>query len=246
MRLTRVFVDARLEPGARVTLPSDAASHLTRVLRLGEGDACTLFDGRGGEYAARIASAGRREVTVQVGAHDPTERESPLRLVLLQGLARGERMDLIVQKATELGAAAIRPVHTEHSGVRLDERQSTRKRDHWRGIAVAACEQCGRNRLPEILEPLSLDDALSAAPTGLRLTLSLDLPPAALAREALASAGAITLLVGPEGGLAASEERLAASHGFQALRLGPRVLRTETAALAALAMLQGLGGDGLE
>lgn len=243
MRLTRVFVDAPLAAGARVTLPPEAAAHLTRVLRLGPGDPCVVFNGAGGEYPARIASAGRRDVAVVLGAHDPVERESPLRIVLLQALARGERMDFVVQKATELGVAAIRPVHTEHSGVRLDERQSTRKRDHWRGIAIAACEQCRRNRVPELLEPLPLDAALTASPDGVRLTLSLDLPPVPAAT--FGAATTVTLLVGPEGGLSSAEESLAAHHGFQALRLGPRVLRTETAALAAIAALQALAGDGL-
>jgi 16S rRNA (uracil1498-N3)-methyltransferase len=247
VRLTRVFVDAPLETGSRVMLPPDAAAHLTRVLRLGEGEACTLFNGRGGEYAGRIASAGRREVTVEVGVHDAVERESPLHILLLQGLARGERMDMIVQKATELGVAAIRPVYTEHSAVRLDERQAARKQQHWRAVAVAACEQCRRNRLPDVLEPLGLEAALAAAPGGLHLALSLERAASApaLTRGALADARSITLLVGPEGGFSAAEEKLAASRGFQALRLGPRVLRTETAALAGIAALQVLGGDGL-
>ncbi len=177
----------RSRPARRVALPPDAAGHLTRVLRLGEGDECVLFNGQGGEYAGRIASVGKRVTLADVGVHDPVERESPLRILLLQALARGEKMDLIVQKATELGVAAIRPVHTLHSGVKLDADQAARKLDHWRGVAISACEQCQRNRVPEVLAPLPLDQAVSAAPTGLRLTSSLD-SPTRLSADALRTA----------------------------------------------------------
>jgi 16S rRNA (uracil1498-N3)-methyltransferase len=240
MRLTRVFVAAPLASGARLTLPAEAAAHLTRVLRLGVGDACVLFDGRGGEYPARIAGVARREVSVELGPHDPVEREPALRILLLQGLARGERMDLIVQKATELGVAAIRPVHTLHSGVRLDADQAARKLAHWRAVAVSACEQCQRNTVPELLPPLTLAEAVSQAPAGARLMLSLG-GRGAVAQPLRPAGGpdgtAVTVLVGPEGGLAEPEEALAAAAGFTPTSLGPRVLRTETAALAALAVL---------
>jgi 16S rRNA (uracil1498-N3)-methyltransferase len=246
MRLTRVYVDAPLASGMRLTLPAEAASHLTRVLRLEAGDACVLFNGQGGEYAARIGSVSRREVIVEVGAHDAVERESPLRIVLLQGLARGERMDTIVQKATELGVTAIRPVHTLHSGVRLDPDQTTRKLAHWRGVAASACEQCHRNTLPQILAPLPLEQALAQVPDGLKLTLSptgIATDPRALTTGIAAAEQNITLLIGPEGGLAASEETMASAAGFIGLLLGPRVLRTETASLAVIATLQALAGD---
>ncbi len=243
MRLTRVFVDAPLAAGASLTLPDEAAGHLTRVLRLGAGDDCIVFDGRGGEYPARIASVSKRAVTLTLGEHDPIERESPLRVLLLQGLARGERMDLIVQKATELGVAAIRPVHTLHSGVRLDAAQTERKLAHWRAVAISACEQCRRNRVPGILPPLPLAAALAAAPAGNRWTLSLAPGRAPLGGDSIAGDDWTTVLVGPEGGLAEAEEQDAAAAGFQALALGPRVLRTETAALAALAVLGALHGD---
>jgi 16S rRNA (uracil1498-N3)-methyltransferase len=247
MRLTRVFVDAPLAGGATLTLPDIAAAHLTRVLRLGVGDDCILFDGRGGEYPARIEAVTKREVRVQVRAHDAVERESPLRVLLLQGLARGERMDLVVQKATELGVAAIRPVHTLHSGVKLDATQAERKLAHWRSVAVSACEQCQRNRVPELLAPLPLDRALVEAPAGLRLVLSLGAEgaPAPPLSRAVARPvdGWITVLVGPEGGLAEAEEALARHAGFTAVSLGPRVLRTETAGPAMLAALGALAGD---
>jgi 16S rRNA (uracil1498-N3)-methyltransferase len=237
VRLTRLFVDAPLAPGARITLPAAAAGHLTRVLRLGTGDPCVLFDGRGGEYPARIASVARRDVVVELGPHDPVERECGGRILLLQGLARGERMDLIVQKATELGVAAIRPVHTLHSGVRLDAEQAARKLEHWRGVVISACEQCQRNTLPELLPPLALEPALAAAPEGVRLVLSLQDGTDASPLPHGAAAGWTSVLVGPEGGLAAAEEQQARAAGFEATSLGPRVLRTETAALAALAIL---------
>ncbi|MET0292608.1 MAG: 16S rRNA (uracil(1498)-N(3))-methyltransferase [Steroidobacteraceae bacterium] len=243
MRLTRVFVDAPLTAGAPLTLPDDAAAHLTRVLRLEAGDACIVFDGRGGEYPARLARVSKREVVVELGEHDPVERESPLRILLLQGLARGERMDLIVQKATELGVAAIRPVHTLHSGVKLDQRQAERKLEHWRGVAISACEQCQRNRVPEIMAPLPLADALTEAPAGDRWTLSLSEGRTPASASGIDAAAWTTVLIGPEGGLADSEEAHAAAAGFKPLALGPRVLRTETAAIAALAVLGALRGD---
>jgi 16S rRNA (uracil1498-N3)-methyltransferase len=236
-------VDLPLQAGMRVVLPPNAAAHLTRVLRLTEGDPCVLFNGHGGEFACRLAVAGKREVAVDVGAHDPVERESPLRILLLQGLARGERMDFIVQKATELGVAAIRPVHTLHSGVKLDDSQVDRKLAHWRSVATGACEQCQRNRLPDILPPVTLAEAIAAAPEGDRWTLSLT-PGRTPARLSGTGSGLrATLLVGPEGGLAPAEEQAAAAAGFEPLYLGPRVLRTETAALAALAVLGALRGD---
>lgn len=246
MRLTRVFVEGPLAAGAELVLPEGPAAHLTRVLRLQAGDACVLFDGRGGEYAATLASVGKREVRVAVGRHDPVERESPLRLLLLQGLARGEKMDLIVQKATELGVAAIRPVYTQHGNVKLDATQALKKVAHWRAVAIGACEQCGRNRVPEILMPVALDRALAEAPEGTRLVLSVE---AAASGTAAAwagvppAAGSVTLLVGPEGGLSGSEEALARHAGFEAMSLGPRVLRTETAGLVALAAVGTLWGD---
>jgi 16S rRNA (uracil1498-N3)-methyltransferase len=173
MRLTRVYVDAPLETGTLLTLAAGAAGHLTRVLRLRPKAALTLFNGRGGEYAASIERVHGSEVTVAVGQHEPIERESPFPLTLAQGVSRGERMDLVVQKATELGVARLVPVLTERSIVRLDEEQSDRKSNHWRAIAVAACEQCGRNRLPEVALPTQLRQLLrQPAGESVRLLLS--------------------------------------------------------------------------
>lgn len=244
MRLTRVYVEGPLLCGKRVKLEGSAASHITRVLRLRVGAALILFDGAGGEYEASIDKAHGGEVIVAVGAQQAIERESPLGLTLAQGVSRGERMDLVVQKATELGVSRLVPVLTERSVVRLTAQQSDRKVNHWRAIAVAACEQCGRNRLPAVAAPLALRDFLKAdagASSDTRLLLS-PVGTAAL-NDVPRPTGGVTVLIGPEGGLTDEEEHAAVTSGFTALRLGPRVLRTETAAIAALALLQRQFGD---
>jgi 16S rRNA (uracil1498-N3)-methyltransferase len=243
MRLTRVFIDAPLEPGSRVTLEGNAASHVTRVLRLRVGASLTLFNGRGGEYSASIDKSHGGEVIVAVGEHRPAERESPLPVTLAQGVSRGERMDLVVQKATELGVSRLVPLLCERSVVQLDAQHAQRKLNHWRAITVAACEQCGRNRLPELAAPAALADFLRGAGAAghMRLLLSPDAT-ATLAELARPAAG-VTVLIGPEGGLADEEAQAASAAGFTAVRLGPRVLRTETAAIAALALLQRQFGD---
>lgn len=242
MRVTRVYVAAPLASGTRVTLEGSAASHLTRVLRLRVGETLTLFNGLGGEFAASIDRAHGREVTVALGEHRPIERESPLTLTLAQGVSRAERMDLVVQKATELGVSRLVPVLTERSVVRLDARQAERKLSHWRAIAAGACEQSGRNRLPELAAPLPLREFLQEAHGGAtRLLLS----PAATSKidELPRPVARATVLIGPEGGLAQAEHEAATTAGFTAVRLGPRVLRTETAAIAALTLLQREFGD---
>jgi 16S rRNA (uracil1498-N3)-methyltransferase len=242
MRLTRVYVDATLEPGARLSLSGSAAGHLTRVLRLRPGAALTLFNGQGGEYAASLERVHGSKVTVAVGQHEAIERESPFPLTLVQGVSRGERMDLVVQKATELGAARLVPVLTERSIVRLDDEQSDRKSNHWRAIAIAACEQCGRNRLPEVALPAQLREFLrQPAANSVRLLLS----PSATRRieDVPRPASGATVLIGPEGGLSDTEHEDALTAGFTAVNLGPRVLRTETAAIAALTLLQREFGD---
>jgi 16S rRNA (uracil1498-N3)-methyltransferase len=247
----------------------------------------SLFDGRGGEYGARIAGFRKDAVHVEVREHRDIERESALDLTLAQGISRGERMDWVMQKATELGVRRIVPVLTERSVVKLDERQSEKKLQHWRGIVIAACEQCGRNRVPEVTAPVdfyeairieddgaagasrasgegvivgatasSATDAASgngvASVTGVatasnaattraaRLLLS---PQASLGARDLPRPSKIILLIGPEGGLADNEEALAIKAGFTPVQLGPRILRTETAAIAALAALQHDFGD---
>jgi 16S rRNA (uracil1498-N3)-methyltransferase len=242
MRLTRVHVTGALAAGGRRTLEGDAANHIARVLRLRPGDALTLFDGGGGEHAARIEEVRQGAVIVTVGERADPARESPLQLTLAQGVSRGERMDWVVQKATELGVSRIVPVLTERSVVKLDARQSQRKLQHWQGIAVAACEQSGRDRIPEIAAPRGLHDLLGDLRPGVtRLLLS---PAAGLRLGQLpAPEGEVVVLIGPEGGLAQTEQRAALAAGFAAVGLGPRVLRTETAAVAALTLLQHRFGD---
>lgn len=246
MRLTRVFVEQPLAAGGSLALPAQAARHVARVLRLAPGDALVLFDGRGGEYEAVIDTVRRDSATVRVGAHHAIERESPLTVTLLQGVARGEKMDLILQKATELGVAAVAPVLSARSSVRLDARSAARRQQHWQAIVAGACEQCGRNRLPPVMAPSPHAAALALAPPGLKLLLEPDEHSPALS-TLLSSMrklpSAVTLLIGPEGGFDPAELQQARQAGFQCCTLGPRILRTETAGLAALAALQTLAGD---
>jgi 16S rRNA (uracil1498-N3)-methyltransferase len=242
MRLIRVHVAAPLAPGARVRLPRDAAAHVTRVLRLGAGDALTLFNGDGADYPARISALVRGAVEAEVTGRADARAESPLPVTLVQGIARAERMDLVLQKATELGVAAVVPVAAARSVVRLDAGSRGRKLEHWRGIAIAACEQCGRARVPEVATPRTLGEFL-AEPARARMRILL--APGADLSLGTAARGAesVELLVGPEGGLEDGERRAALAAGFLACRLGPRVLRSETAAIAAIAVLQAAAGD---
>jgi 16S rRNA (uracil1498-N3)-methyltransferase len=246
MRLTRLFIDGGLAPGADLALPRGAAQHVARVLRLQPGDELRLFNGDGHEYEARVGLIARDGVSVLVGARMDANRESPLQVTLLQGIARGEKMDLILQKSTELGVAAIRPLMSLRSNVRLSKDNMERKHEHWLGVIRSACEQCGRNRLPELLPALRLADALTAVQEPVRLLLEPDDGAPGLRQLALAEntvATRIALLVGPEGGFDSTEIAAAHAAGFRSCRMGPRVLRTETAALAALAALQALAGD---
>jgi len=242
MRLIRVHVEGALTPGVRVALAGPAAEHVRRVLRLEAGDAVTLFNGDGNDYPSRITGFARGTVEAEVERGVPARAESRLAITLVQGIARTERMDLVVQKATELGVAGIVPVATARSVVKLDRDSRARKLAHWRGIAVSACEQCGRARIPAIAEPRTLAEELAAQPPErARLLLAPDaqLSLGAAARGELA----IELLVGPEGGLTDAERQAAVDAGFRACRLGPRVLRSETAAIAALAVIQAVAGD---
>lgn len=244
MRLTRIFVPDALGEGQQIELPAQAVVHLTRVLRLEPGAALTLFNGAGGEYAATLLPAAGKHVHARITRHDAIERESPLEVTLLQGIARGERMDLIVQKATELGVARVLPVLAERSMVKLDAKQRERKREHWQSIANSACEQCGRNRVPQIGTPLPLGDSLDRlSGDSLRCLLAAngDHPLAKVAAHG--PRRPVVLLIGPEGGLADNEQEFARVNGFVACRMGPRVMRTETAGLAALAALQAVAGD---
>lgn len=243
MRHTRFHIDHPLTIDACVTLPEPAAQHAIRVLRLAQGDAITLFNGDGLDYRAELIDVERRRVAARITAVHAAAGESPLPLTLVQALARGDKMDLIVQKATELGVTRVVPVFTERSEVRLDGDRSHKRAQHWRAVAAAACEQCGRARLPTIEEAVSLQNWLANPPADDTLRLAL-LPDAQSGLRQLAMPrGGATLVVGPEGGLGERDTASLCEHQFIGLRLGPRILRTETAGLTALAALQALFGD---
>ncbi len=243
MRLTRIHVAAPLAPGSELALPESAATHLSRVLRLGVGDACVLFNGDGHDYAARIIAAGKRELRVTIEASVIVDRESPLHIVLLQGIARGEKMDLILQKATELGVGAVLPLSSQRSEVKLDDSRAGKRLAHWQSVVVAACEQSGRAVVPAVDAPASLARVLASLPAGgLRLLLDPD-GTLSLAALQLPSATPVLLAVGPEGGWSMLDREQLGAAGFRGLRLGPRILRTETAGLAAIAALQASLGD---
>jgi len=212
------------------------------VLRLRPGDPVTLFNGEGGEFDAEVLRVAREAVSVRVGSHRAVDRESPLQVTLVQGLAGADRMDWVMQKAVELGVTAIRPVTMARSVVRLDPPRAAKRETHWRSIAISACEQCGRNRLP-VLHALTRFEQWVATPSVAELRVFLA-PDAAASLSGLARPeGSIELLVGPEGGLTQDEAGAALDAGFRAVRLGPRILRTETAPLAAMSALNALWGD---
>lgn len=233
--MPRLFTDEPLRAGA-FALPARAARH-AQVLRLQPGDALTLFDGRGGEWSAVVRDM-RRQVEVEVGAHHAVEREAACAVTLAVGMPANERMDWLVEKATELGVAAVQPLVTERSVVRLSGERADKRRAHWQAIAIAACEQCGRNRVPAIEPVRALRDALAAlgaADDAQRLLLS---PQAGRPLRSRAPRPArVVCLSGPEGGLSAAEAQAAQAAGFVAVGLGPRVLRAETAAVLALGLL---------
>ena len=243
MRLSRIYIGRPLRPGEEVLLPEQAGEHVARVLRLERGHPLILFNGDGHEYDATLATLAKRAVTAEVIDVRDADREAPLRLTLAQGIARGEKMDWILQKATELGVARIVPVVTERTEVKLDEERAGRRVAHWSQVIAGACEQSGRNRLPEIELPQRLDRWLGELGDTPALRLAL-LPngDSTLRQLPQMDNGAI-LVVGPEGGLSDHDVALLKQAGFLGLRLGPRVLRTETAGLTALAALQALFGD---
>jgi 16S rRNA (uracil1498-N3)-methyltransferase len=235
----RFYVDQALRPGATCLLPEDSAHHAVHVLRVGAGDEVALFNGRGGEYPSRIAAVERLKVMVDVLSFEPVERESPLRTTLVQGVSAGEKMDLTIRKAVELGVAEIRPVLAAASVARPKGERAAARHAHWQRIAISACEQCGRNRVPTV-HPL-VDAASFSDPTdNTKVLLS---PRSELAFSKLQFRQAVTLAAGPEAGFSADEEAAFGRSGFVPAKLGPRMLRTETAALAALAALSALVGD---
>jgi 16S rRNA (uracil1498-N3)-methyltransferase len=249
----RLYCPTPLHATDIIDLPSAQAHHASRVLRLREGDAVTLFNGEGGEFEARLGRIESRSVSAEVGAHHAVERESPLSVTLLQGLAGAERMDYVIQKAVEMGVSAIAPVTMARSVPRLDDARALKRAEHWRSVIAASCEQCGRNRLP-LLHPLrdfdtglgapdSVDTGPHLATTAVALSLVLSPGEGSSLTAFDRPSGAIRLLIGPEGGFAPEELAAAQRAGYRSVRLGPRVLRTETAGVAVLAAMNALWGD---
>lgn len=246
MRLTRVHVPGPLFAGTLV-LPEGPARHLVRVLRLDAGAVIRVFDGEGHEFEAVIDSVRRDEVTVRIGAEVANDLESPLSITLLQGVARGDKMDTILQKATELGVSRIVPLLLARSTVKLGADGIARRHEHWLGVIASACEQCGRSRLPRLEPAAQLEAALETGDDGLKLLLSPDASaaslPALLSAYPQAAQHGVCLLAGPEGGFDANEIAQAMASGYKPARLGPRVLRTETAGIAAITAVQVTAGD---
>ncbi|MGX2038649.1 16S rRNA (uracil(1498)-N(3))-methyltransferase [Methylocaldum sp. MU1018] len=240
MRVSRLYLPQTLEAGSVLRLDDESAHYLRTVLRLKKGADLTVFNGDGREYSARVATIARDEVRVEIGDGRSREVESPLTTHIGLGISRGERMDLAIQKAVELGVSRITPLFTEHCVVRLDDARRGNRRQHWQKVARSACEQCGRNRVPEVEEPVELEDWI-AGREGLRLFF--DPQGAAGLKDLLRPDGSVSLLSGPEGGFAETERALAREAGFTPVRLGPRILRTETAVLAALSAIQAIWGD---
>jgi 16S rRNA (uracil1498-N3)-methyltransferase len=240
MPVPRIHCDQRLGPGAQFALDADAAQHVAKSLRLKAGDLLVVFDGRGGEYDASIQRIDRDRVDVKVGAFRDAQRESALQVGLVQGLPEADKMDWIIQKATELGVAWIQPVTCERSVVRLSGDRAARREAHWRRVAIAASEQCGRTRVPEVRPTLGFPNWLAAPADTPRWMLSPDGAPMG-ARPAPPSP--LELIVGPEGGFSERERELLDHGGCEPVSIGPRVLRTETAPLAALAAIHALWGD---
>ena len=242
MRVTRCHVAHPLALGQTLSLPEEAANHLVRVMRLREGDGCVLFNGDGHDYSATLVVVGKRDAQVRIDAALAVDNESPLHITLLQGIARGEKMDLILQKATELGVAAIVPVNAERTEVKLDAARAEKRLAHWNNVVVSACGQSGRARVPAVAAPQSLLEAARGVPAdALKLTLD---PLGAHRLSTLPAAPAgVVIAIGPEGGWSPRDRQALADGGFQGLQLGPRILRTETAGLAAIAAVQARLGD---
>lgn len=242
MPLTRIYQDTPLDLNMVIRLDDNASHHIARVLRAKVNESLFLFNGQGGEYLATINHIDKKGVIVHIHQYVNRDVESPINLILAQGIAKGEKMDFIVQKAVELGVKTIYPLITERGDVRLDGTRAEKRLQHWQAIAMSACEQCGRNRLPVIVPPQPLNIWLTQYQADLAFVLTPHVP-GPLSEKPVAAASSIALLIGPEGGLTEKEITQATQEGFQPLRLGPRVLRTETATITALSVIQAQYGD---
>ena len=238
---TRLHCDLPLSLGAEIALPEAAARHAVTVLRLQVGDTLHLFNGEGGEYGASLIAVSKREARVRLFEFHAEERESPVHITLALGISAGERMDYSLQKATELGVAAIQPLATERGVVKLAGERADKRLQHWQHVVIAACEQCGRNRVPAVAPVQPFFHYLEQVDRGKRLLMLS--PDAETPLKRVVPAAAAVLLIGAEGGLAPAEYQAAEASGFEPVKLGPRILRTETAPVTALAVLQALWGD---
>ena len=247
MRTSRVFLSQKIQPGSRVDLDLDNAHYVARVLRQKPGAHLILFDGYGGEFLGTITQAAGKSVSVTVGERQNVERESPCTVELVLGLSKGDRMDVAIQKAVELGVGSITPVMTERSVVRFDSARGAKRTEHWRQVVKSACEQCGRNRSPTVRQPTSLERWLDERPTPSLDDVQLMLNPKATQSfndvQRSAPPRRLSLVIGPEGGFTPNEEAYAEQRGVLGVRFGPRILRAETAAIAALTAVQVLWGD---
>ena len=244
MRIPRIFTQQALAADSEIALEPAACRHLTQVLRLRKGDGLILFNGIGLDYPAVLLNAGKRHCRVVVHPPGPMEPPQPLNIELAIGISKGERMDFALQKAAELGVSRLIPLITEHCVVRLSQERLEKRMQHWRGVVIGACEQSGRRRIPENLPAGNLTDWLSdKADQGLCLVLDHRADNTLASLRPPTQGQTVSLLIGPEGGLSENEMELARKSGFNAVRLGPRILRTETAPLAAIAAIQMLWGD---
>jgi len=239
----RFFTDSPLALHADIQLSENAAAHATRALRLNAGDSAIVFNGDGFDYECTLTSVKKNAVTATITDARKISNESPLNITLLQGISSGDRMDFTIQKAVELGVKQIQPINSQRSVVKLTHDRAEKRVEHWQNIAISACEQSGRAFVPKVLAPITLDKWLSQNPQSGNTRILLNPVGAKRLAEMTKPAAEIQLLIGAEGGLSPAEITLAASQGFQSIVLGPRILRTETAALTAISVMQGLWGD---
>ena len=240
---TRLFVSGALSNDAELVLQGEQANYLGRALRSRVGDSVIVFNGKGGEWPASIEHISKNSVTLRLGVVVESATESPLKIHLVQGISRGERMDFVVQKATELGVSRITPVLTHHGMVKLDQKRADKRRQHWQHVAESACEQSGRTQPPRIDEPLALNTWFGDRDSAGKMEVVLQAAATSSLASLTAPTAGLCLLVGPEGGFSEREYEDAEIAGFQAASLGPRILRTETAALAAVTVAQSCWGD---
>jgi len=240
VRIHRVHTHHALEPGCEIVVDGKAAHYLGRVLRLGIGEVIVLFNGDGHDYVAELVRFGKGEVALAVNSRLPGASEPAMKITIVQAISRGERMDQTLQKCTELGAAHFQPLLSERVEVKLKSDKLSSRVEHWQGVVISACEQSGRAVIPEVLDPVTLYEWLASNRDEQRLVLA---PGAAKPLTTVEFSGHVAIAVGPEGGFSESEQEQMAVNGIQAVSLGPRVLRTETAAPAAVAVIQALAGD---